>query len=133
MGFLMTLVYSHRKISAKKAKKPNEHLSHSLTKKRLAKKIKKNILKKMCGLAHGKKWGGMTKRGEFFCKAVFYHTHQVFCAVGARPPRPATAVAARTAATARTAITGVVRLCNATRYIAFSSLSLAFSTQYIFC
>ncbi len=43
------------------------------------------------------------------------HTPSVFCAVGARPPRPATRVAATTASTATTAITGVVRLCNATR------------------
>ncbi len=40
----------------------------------------------------------------------------MFCAVGASSPRPATTAATTTAATATTAITGVVRLCNATRY-----------------
>ncbi len=51
-------------------------------------------------------------KGGKFSRAVFYHTHQVFCAVGARPPRLATTAATTTAATG---ITGVIRLCNATR------------------
>ena len=41
-----------------------------------------------------------------FSRAVFYHTHRVFCAVGARPPRLATTTTATTAVTAATAITG---------------------------
>ncbi len=129
MGFLMTLVYIYWKICAKKAKKPNEHMSHSLTQKRPAKKIKNNfgekksffgpllLLKEFRADLHmGEKGGGMKNR-ESFLQSCFYHTHWVFCAVGARPPRPATTAAATTAATATTAITGVVRLCNATRYI----------------
>ncbi len=102
-------------------------MSHSLTKKRPAKKIKNNFWEKNLfwaavaaegvqgGLAHGRKGGGGDKQRENLLQSCFYCTHQVFCAVGARPPRPATTTAAATAATATTTITGVVRLCNATR------------------
>ncbi len=46
MGFLMTLVYIYRKICAKRAKILNDHMSHSLTRKRPAKKYEKYFGKK---------------------------------------------------------------------------------------
>ncbi len=123
----MTLVYIYRKICEKRAKELNEQVSHSLIKKRPAKKDEKLFGKKKFwaavaaegvqgGLAHGRKGADDNWRGKSFQSCFLLHTPRVFCAVGARPPRLARTAAATTAATAATAITGVVRLCNATRY-----------------
>ncbi len=88
----MTLVYIYRKIYTIKGKKPNEHMSYSLTKKRPAKKIKKIIfgkkiffgplllLKEFRADFHMGEKGGVTKRGEIFLQNCFLpHTPSVLC------------------------------------------------------
>ncbi len=134
---LFTLIYSSRssrwgswwhwstfteKYAQKKAKKPNELMSYSLTKKRPAKKDKKYFFGKKsflgrccCWTSSGRtctweKRGGWQKEGKFILQSCFLpHTLSALCCWN------------KTTKTSnnshnRTAITGVVRLCNATRY-----------------